>query len=167
MSKLRRYAGTQTTCFITCVTFERRPILIQHVDLFWRAIDSIRENVRFELIAHVILPDHFHMIMEPDGADFAGIMQRLKMSFGMCYRKRIGTRTGRVWQHRYWDHMIRDHPDMNRHVDYIHFNPVRHGLVMSPFEWKHSSIVDYQRKGYYKNDWGVQEEVRIEGDFGE
>jgi putative transposase len=137
------------------------------VDLFWRAIDSVRENISFELIAHVILPDHFHVILNPGGADFTGIMHRLKMSFGMRYRKCPGTRTGRVWQHRYWDHMIRDNSDMNRHVDYIHFNPVRHGLVKNPLEWNHSSFADYQRKGYYQDDWGTQEEVRIEGDFGE
>ena len=82
-------------------------------------------------------------------------------------RRYAGTRTGRVWQHRYWDHMIWDQFDMNRHVDYIHINPVRHGLVKNPFEWEHSSIVDWQKKGYYQKDWGVQVGMEFAGDFGE
>ena len=66
-----------------------------------------------------------------------------------------------------WDHVIRNQLDMNRHIDYILYNPVRHGLVKSPFAWRESSLHEYGRKGYYPPDWGQREALAIEGDFGE
>jgi len=167
MSVLRRFAGSQNTSFITCVSFERRPILIEHVDLFWEAIDSVRKRTDFDILAFVVLPDHFHFIVDPHRGDFTAIMQRVKMSFGMNYRKRLAQASGRVWQHRYWDHVIRDQADMNRHIDYIHYNPVKHGLVRSPFDWEHSSARAFLESGLYQLDWGREEPFRFEGEFGE
>ncbi len=67
-------------------------------------------------------------------------------------RKAKGERA--VWQRRFWEHWIRDEDDYARHFDYIHYNPVKHGLVMSPGEWKHSSFQEYVKKGVYPADWG-------------
>lgn len=82
------------------------------------------------------------------------------------YRKSHGIRTGRIWQNRFWDHIIRDEDDLRRHVDYIHFNPVKHGIEKSPFEWKHSSVFQF----YPEEDWHFDLELVEEfesGDFGE
>ena len=54
---------------------------------------------------------------------------------------------------------------MNRHIDYIHYNPVKHGLVLGPLDYRYSSIHEYQ--DFYPDGWGVRNDVRIEGDFGE
>ena len=59
-----------------------------------------------------------------------------------------------IWQRRFWEHVIRDQTDFNRHCDYIHYNPVKHGLVNSPLEWKHSSFGKFVEKGLYRQDWG-------------
>ncbi|MDP2728820.1 MAG: transposase, partial [Dehalococcoidia bacterium] len=59
-----------------------------------------------------------------------------------------------IWQRRFWEHVIRDQTDFNRHCDYIHYNPVKHGLVNSPLEWKHSSFRKFVEKGLYRQDWG-------------
>jgi len=94
-------------------------------------------------------------------------MRRVKLSFSANYRKRLGFREGRVWQYRFWDRIIRDEEELNRHTDYIHYNPVKHGLSQSPFEWQFSSAALFLEKGLYAPDWGVSGSVQIEGDFGE
>jgi putative transposase len=99
--------------------------------------------------------------------DLSEVMKRFKQDFGFLYRQRIGSQTGRVWQLRFWDHVIRDQNDMNRHIDYIHYNPVRHGLVMAAREYPHSSFADYVIKGLYQTDWGDIGEIVLEGEFGE
>jgi len=52
-------------------------------------------------------------------------------------------------------------------MDYIHYNPVKHEYVKSPFEWKYSSIHVYKKNGYYQSDWGVKEDLNFDGEFGE
>jgi len=91
-------------------------------------------------------------------------MHDFKLSFASLYRKKHNQNAGRVWQSRFWDHIIRNEKDLNNHIDYIHYNPVKHGLVKSPFEWKYSSIHEY--KEYYQTDWG-KKEFLFEGDYGE
>jgi putative transposase len=71
-----------------------------------------------------------------------------------------------VWQRRYWEHMIRDEHDYARHVDYIHFNPVRHGYSSRAADWPYSSIHRYIAAGTLTRDWGVGE-VEEDGRFGE
>jgi putative transposase len=74
---------------------------------------------------------------------------------------------GRLWQHRFWDHVIRNENDYVRHVDYIHYNPVKHGLTPSPFEYELSSINRWAARGYYDRTWGTSQTVVCDGDFGE
>lgn len=167
MSKLRRYPAEGRPSFITNVTFARRPLLIDNVDLLWDAFATVKSRIPFELLAWVILPDHFHIVIDPKENDLSRILQRIKMSFAASWRKRKGRHSGRVWQHRFWDHVIRDQDDWNRHIDYIHYNPARHGLVRSPFDWTHSSIHEYREQGFYAADWGVRESPIIDGEFGE
>ena len=69
------------------------------------------------------------------------------------------------WQRRYWEHLIRDDEDWNRHRDYIHYNPVKHGLAAAAIDWPHSSFRRYVAQGFYPRDWGEIKESR--GDFGE
>ena len=88
------------------------------------------------------------------------------MSFGKLYLKRTGQESGRVWQNRFWDHIIRDEQDLKNHLDYIHYNPVKHGLANSPFEWKESSFHQFRKQGHYPEDWGVSE-IEFDGEFGE
>ncbi len=74
---------------------------------------------------------------------------------------------GRVWQNRFWDHIIREQNDFNRHIDYIHYNPVKHGYVSNPADLKLSSFSKLKRKGVYPDDWGVVEPKNLDGDYGE
>ncbi len=83
----------------------------------------------------------------------------------MRYRLNYGD--GRVWQNRFWDHIIRDQNDMNRHLDYVHYNPVKHGHVHSAMTWEHSSFRQFVQDGFYGEDWGQVDSPKFEGEFGE
>ncbi|MFH2089742.1 MAG: transposase [Pseudomonadota bacterium] len=152
---------------MTHVTQNRDPLLIDNFDFLRQAISSVQMKLPYELIAWVAIPDHFHLIIDPDVHDFSGLMRRIKLSFSAHLRKREGVDCGRVWQYRFWDHIIRDQDDLNRHIDYIHYNPVKHGLVASPFDHPYSSIHEYRKRGYYRDDWGTKEEIIFDGKFGE
>ena len=166
MSNLRRISDPRTTYFISNVTYDRQSILLENTDLLWQALDTLQSRFSLKLQAWVILPDHFHLLIDTRGHDISSLMQRLKMSFSALYLKRLGRKSGRVWQNRFWDHIIRDEKDWNCHVDYIHYNPVKHGYVTSPFEWKESSIHEFYKRGMYAREWGAREIV-IAGKFGE
>jgi putative transposase len=167
MSILRRYHREGNTYFITNVTYQRCPILTTAAPLIVRAIDLARVKKPFELLAWVILPDHFHLVIGPSAWDISRLLQAIKMSFGALYRQSMNVHSGRVWQNRFWDHIIRDQEDLNRHLDYVHYNPVKHGMAGSPIKWQWSSIHGYRRDGYYSEDWGSKELDWSGTDFGE
>ena len=119
----------------------------------------------FRVDAIVILPDHLHTIWTlPDSdPDFSTRWKRIKASFSRnypgCIIEDISESMHRkkekgIWQRRFWEHVICDQADYNRHCDYIHYNPVKHGLVNSPLEWKYSSFRKFVEKGLYGQDWG-------------
>ena len=167
MSKLKRYYLPGRIYFITAVTHERKNILFENASLFWKAVEKIKQSIFFDLNAWVLMPEHLHIIIDPDEGSPADIIKRIKLSFAYYYRNKHNLYRGQVWQSRFWDHIIRDREDMNRHIDYIHYNPVRHGLVKSPFDWPESLIHRYFEDGYYSRDWGSNERIEIKGDFGE
>ncbi len=119
----------------------------------------------FRVDAYVILPDHLHIIWTlPDSdSDFSTRWKRIKGTFSRhyvgCCREDISESMRRkkekgIWQRRFWEHAIRDQSDFNRLYDYIHYNPVKHGLVGLPMEWKYSSLWKFVEKGFYSQDWG-------------
>ena len=167
MTNIRRHFKKGNIYFLTHVTERRMPILADNFDLLWQAMQSMKTKFPFKLMACAVLPDHLHMLIDPGEQDLSELIRRIKLSFSANYRRRTGIRGGRVWQYRFWDHIIRDPDDMNRHIDYIHYNPVKHGLVTDPFEYPHSSMHEYYERGYYASDWGMKEVINIAGEFGE
>ena len=167
MTNIRRYFRPGNVYFLTHVTYERRPILVSHFDDLWDAIQRVKNEYDFNLLAWCILPDHFHILIDPIKSQTSSIMRRIKLSFSSKYRRSIANKSGRVWQYRFWDHQIRSQSDLNRHIDYIHYNPVKHALVKSPAEYRLSSFSEYAIRGYYPADWGNIETIDIDGQFGE
>jgi putative transposase len=166
MTNIRRYFSEGQTVFLTHITYQRRPILIEHYDLVKQSLETLQARDSLSLKAWVVMPDHIHMIVENDGRDISDLMKRFKLSFSLRYRRRTGVK-GRVWQYRFWDRIIRDEAELNHHIDYIHHNPVGQGLCGSPFEWEYSSAWEYLKQGYYAADWGLSGSLKFEGDFGE
>ena len=146
MKFFRRYPASGRPVFITGVTFKRRPILLDHPAL---SLDCWSQD---RPIAWVVLPDHFHVIIVPAHEKLSQSVHLFKVTYSRRFRDVSGP--GRVWQNRYWDHILRDETDLQRHLDYIHFNPVKHGLARSPFDYSHSSFSNFVGEGYYDSDWG-------------
>jgi putative transposase len=174
MSYFRR-ATRGTTFFFIVVSFHRRPILC---DLPIRAalrdaIEIVRITMPFEIDAWVLLPDHLHCIWTlPPDADFSQrwlqIKRRVSVACGQRYRIRSSDaaearRQGTIWQRRFWEHRIRDEADLRTHMDYIHFNPVKHGHVERVSDWPYSTFHRYVKSGIYPADWGGGEALsRVE-----
>jgi putative transposase len=137
-TNIRRYFREGQFCFLTHVTYERRPILVDNIDILWQAYDPTCRPIGMDIVAWVVIPDHVHMIVTCNKGDVSAAMKRFKLKFSGLFRSRHHLTSGRIWQYRFWDHIIRDSPDLQRHIDYIHYNPVKHGLVTDPFEYEHS-----------------------------
>ena len=165
MTNIRRYYKEGQVYFITCVTHNRKRLLIRNIDLFWESISAVKKKLIFDILSWVIIPDHFHMIIDPKDSNLSDIVKRIKLSFSKKYSFEQKSITGHIWQYRFWDHIIRDQKDLNKHLDYIHYNPVKHNLVKTPFEYEFSSLEKY--KDYYSEDWGAKEKLEFDGEFGE
>ncbi|MBS0506816.1 MAG: transposase [Proteobacteria bacterium] len=165
--RYRRAFTPGATLFFTVVTHDRRPILesAQAVDLLRAAFRSVRQSRPFHIDAMVVLPDHLHCVwtLPPEAADFATRWRLIKTWFtkhcpAALRAPQDATRAARqeqaVWQHRYWEHRVRDEEDYARHVDYIHYNPVKHGWAASPALWPYSSFHRHVAAGIYPPDWG-------------
>ncbi|MEW6182390.1 MAG: transposase [Bacillota bacterium] len=168
MSDYRRLYVPGGTYFFTVVTYNRQRWFADeaNVTLLREAFRYTLRRRLFLLSAIVVLPDHLHCIWTlPAGdADFSGRWQILKS----CFSRRVPASTRRegsktIWKPRFWEHLIRDEDDLHRHLDYIHYNPVKHGLAVAPGDWSHSSFGHFVRRGWYETDWGRAEPEKIVG----
>ena len=181
MPNYRRVLIPGVTYFFTVVTYKRRKILVipEGRHMLRDVVDEVRQLRPFTVCGWVLLPDHIHCIWtlpENDseyskrwGMIKAGFSKRAKNLFHrnewMTDSKRKH-REATIWQRRFWEHMIRDEDDFRRHMDYIHYNPVRHGLASVPAEWPYSSFKQCVEKGWYSVEWGSSEPKTIaEMDF--
>jgi putative transposase len=161
MSDYRRVFVPGGTYFFTLVTWNRRPLLAteERVGLLRESFRRVREQRPFVLEAAVILPDHLHCILRlPAGdADYPGRWREIKKRFSAQVARDTNARHERlVWQRRYYEHAIRDEEDWRRHLDYLHYNPVKHGLVGRVRDWPWSSFGRGVERGWYDVDWGRQ-----------
>lgn len=169
MSSYRRAFAPGGTFFFTVVTDNRAPILCGDLarELLRNAIRRCLDERPFELVAVVLLPDHLHAIwtLPPNDTDYATRWAAIKADFTRAWLAAGGEEQGRsesrlrerrrgVWQRKFWEHLIRDERDLGQHLDYIHFNPVKHGLAACPHAWPHSSFHAWVRARGYEENWG-------------
>jgi putative transposase len=172
--KYRRMNAPGGTFFFTLVTFKRMDIFAEE-----GAVEQLRQAFRYVMLRHpftieaaVVLPDHLHMLwhLPPGDSDYSSRWRLIKSHFTHRWEggKYISSNESReskgeqaVWQRRFWEHLIWDDRDWQRHVDYIHYNPVKHGLVRAPGDWKFSSFHDYVKQGLYPPEWGAGEALEI------
>jgi putative transposase len=162
--------------FFTVVLADRRSnLLVDEIDRFRQSYRVIQQAYPFETIAICVLPDHLHALwaMPENDADFSKRWSLIKSGFSRGLNpsqsrstSKISKREKGIWQRRYWEHAIRDDEDFERHVNYIHFNPVKHGHVARVSDWPHSSFHRYVERGLLAADWGG--DMRdVKGSFGE
>jgi len=178
VSDYRRWYQPGGTSFFTLVTYNRIPIFgeTRARDLIGEVIRDVRDEMPFETVAIVLLPDHLHAVWSlPRGdQDFSSRWKKIKADFtsrwlaiGGCEapvttsQARRGNRG--VWQQRFIEHLCRDEGDLSRHCDYIHYNPVKHGYVSNPWDWEASSFRRFVEAGHYEADWGRSAPISIAG----
>jgi putative transposase len=183
MPEYRRAWLTGGTFFFTLVTNQRRMIFNET-----KARQILREAFQygmmkagqFHINALCLLPDHLHCIwtLPENDKDYSTRWKVIKAYFSHQYLQRCGVPGARtsskiikgevgVWQRRFWEQIIRDENDLNHHIEYIHYNPVKHGLVQSVKAWPWSTFHRYVREGFYEADWGAAETNGTDFDFGE
>jgi putative transposase len=180
MSNYRRAYTPGGTYFFTVVTYERKPLLtLEPVRTALReAIRTVKEIYPFTIDAFVLLPNHLHCIwtLPPDDKDYSRRWSIIKRTVSTrCIEVAESTENGLVggahqakggagshlkhrelffWQRRFWEHQVRDEEDFNRHIDYIHWNPVKHGYAKNVVDWDFSTFHRYRENGMYPADWG-------------
>ena len=184
MSDYRRRFVSGGSYFFTVVTANRRQILTTDDGrLFLRnAINTVRQSFPFEIIATCLLPDHWHMVMQlpRDDCRYSIRIQRIKTEFTRQWldaghretlvsdaRQSKGERG--IWQPRFWEHTIAGEEDLERCCNYVHWNPVKHGLVPRVQDWQWSSFHRFVRQGQYEIQWGKTdpENTNAKRDWGE
>jgi len=162
MSNYQRVFQPGGCYFFTVVTHNRQPLLINPavIGRLRLAFSHVAKTRPFTVAAAVVLPDHLHCLWQlPESdADFSTRWRLIKHFVAVGCNQASNTRREKpIWQRRFWEHLIRDEADWRRHVDYIHYNPVKHGLVKSPSEWSHGTFRRYLQDGWYPPDWGASE----------
>ena len=167
MPNYRRLWVPGATCFFTVNLFDRRRgLLVEHVDALHAAFGDARRAQPFEMVALVVLPDHLHCLWRlPSGdADNAGRWSRIKAGFsrrieapGACSPSRTKRRERNIWQRRFWERLILDEDDLRRHLEYIHFNPVKHGHAKHASDWPHSTLHGHIARDWPAADWAADD----------
>ena len=153
----------QNSCVhLVIIAYNRNPIFINNIDLLQKAIENALQYFQFEIIASCFLPDHIHIIIKPaDIFEYPKIITAIKYYFSKFYNVGVETPTygylnkgeKGVFQRRYYEHTIVSEDDLSIHVDYIHFNPIKHGYVKQAKDWKYSTFMKYVENEFYDECW--------------
>ena len=164
--RYRRAFATGATWFFTVNLADRQQdLLTRHITLLREVMHEVKVHHPFEIDAMVVLPEHLHAIwtLPPDDADYPTRWSLIKSGFSRTLPKteaigdsRRSKRERGIWQRRYWEHQIRDDADLQAHVDYIHYNPVKHGHTDLPAAWPYSSIHRYIAQGWLSQEWSME-----------
>jgi putative transposase len=171
MPEYRRTNTPGGSVFLTIVTYEREKLFSvpENIDKLREACFVTMMEKPFKIDAAVILPEHIHFLwtLPPDDRDYSYRVGRMKVLFTRALRgannlpddvceSRRKHRESDVWQRRFYEYTIRDEVDLRKHLDYLHFNPVKHGLVKCVHDWEYSSFHRGVKRGEYYVKWGCQ-----------
>lgn len=169
MPDYRRHRLSGATYFFTVNLYDRKSsLLIDQIDILRHTVARVRALMPFHIDAWAVLPDHMHCLwtLPEDDGNFPKRWQAIKMGFSRrmvageplsASRRSRGERG--IWQRRFWEHIVRDERDFAAHMDYIHFNPVKHGYVSLPADWPFSSFHRAVRQGLYPRAWAGPDEA--------
>ena len=164
MTNYRRVWCPGGTYFFTVNLLQRKDndLLTQNIDVLRSVISGVRKSHPFVIHGWVVLPEHMHCVIElpRNDTDFALRWRLIKANFSKALprtEKRSAIRRKRgergIWQNRYWEHLIRDGKDFAAHMDYVHINPLKHGLVTRVIDWPYSTFHELVKKGFYPANW--------------
>lgn len=174
MSNYRRLFIQNSYLFLVITTNYRRPILIDNIELLRESFKRAKQTYNFEIFGCVILPDHMHLIIRPEKIEeYPKIIFAIKYHFSRKFNdgglgnppyattnsKQKKNEKG-IWQRRYWEHTIKSDEDLYKHLDYIHYNPVKHGHVKNVKDWEYSSFFKFVEIKNYDLDWGSTDQIK-------
>ncbi|WP_251358808.1 transposase [Kangiella sp. TOML190] len=163
MQYRRAYVDGGTYFFTINLYNRKQTLLTDHVDLLRESFRYVKSRHPFTIDAIVVLPDHLHLIMTlPADDDFSTRIGLIKQHFTR-HLNQLNPNSSKpvVWQKRFWEHLIRDPQDFENHVNYIHYNPVRHGYCQRAADWQYSSIHRFIKQGVISHDWAWQDDTKI------
>ncbi|SES76676.1 putative transposase [Nitrosomonas marina] len=172
MSNYRRlwYPGGAYFFTVNLLKRQGNDLLTRHIGLLRASVATVRKAHPFVIHGWVVLPDHLHCVIELPSNDmnFSTRWRLIKMGFSKGLpqeeiRNASRTRRGErgIWQRRYWEHLIRNQRDFNAHMDYVHINPVKHGLVKYVADWPHSTFHKLVENGVYPPNWAGGDEDAV------
>ncbi|MBP8202866.1 MAG: transposase [Pseudomonas sp.] len=173
MVNYRRARVAGGTYFFTLTLKDRRSdLLVRRIDLLREALRHVKQRRPFTLHAVVVMPDHLHLLLQLPEADanYSARLRDFKALFVKALRAadepiKPGLRgAAGIWQARFWEHVIRDECDLAAHINYIHFNPVKHGHVQRVMDWPYSSFHRFVRQGVLPANWAGGEGLELAGD---
>ena len=175
MPNYRRLFIPGGTWFFTVNLLQRQNnnLLVREINLLRNTVKSVRKSYPFHINAWVVLPDHMHAVwtLPENDADFSTRWRLIKSGFSRGLPKteylsavRIAANERGIWQRHYWEHAIRDELDFERHIDYVHINPMKHQLVTQIKDWPYSSFHRYVESGIYPLNWGGGVDIKVDGD---
>jgi putative transposase len=181
MPNYRRSHAKGATFFFTVVTYHRQKVLTHtsNRQLLRAILKEVKSILPFTIDAWVLLPDHIHCIwtLPQNDNNFSKRWGMIKAKFSKQAKHLFNPdwmnsskqkhRESTLWQRRFREHQIRDDLDFQRHVEYIHYNPVKHGLVQRAADWPYSTFHKYVRQGIYPENWGTSEFDKSKDGFGE
>lgn len=155
---------------IIITSYNRRSIFIDNIDILRTAFKNVLKLYKFEIIAICVLPEHIHMILHPKNIDsYPQIISSIKYYFSrnvgqVCPTDnlKIGYKNKRekgIFQRRYYEHTIKNEIELNNQINYIHYNPVKHGLVKNVKDWRYSSFCKFVKQGLYDINWGCSKDI--------
>ena len=176
MQYRRSYTKGGTYFFTVNLADRSQTLLVDNYQLLKEAIRTVKQRHSFHIDAMVVLPDHLHAIwtLPPEDSDYSTRWRLIKSEFSRKLPKdehRSQSRQTKsergIWQRRFWEHQIKDQQDYNQYIDYIHYNPVKHGYVSRPADWSQSSIHKFIREGILDFNWGINEQPEFDSIIGE
>lgn len=174
MPNYRRAFVAGGTWFFTVNLLQRHrnDLLVREIELLRSVVQQVRQKHPFHIDAWVVLPEHLHCVLTlPTGdSDFSLRWRLIKGAFSRALpreerisatRQKYGERG--IWQRHFWEHLIRNELDFQRHVDYVHVNPLKHGLVKRVRDWPYSTFHRHVENGIYPLDWCGDLEIQVGG----
>ena len=169
MPNYRRMYIENSYVFLTVAVQNRKPILIENINLLRQSFKRSKEIYNFEIFASVILPDHMHLILKPQNInEYPKIIFAIKYHFSRNFpnkpeipsQSKLKKGEKGIWQRRYYEHTILSEEELGIYTDYVHFNPIKHNLTDSVKSWEHSSFFKFVQSGFYDINWGNFEDVK-------
>ena len=161
---IRTYIPGGTYFFTVAILERQRHLLTDHINDLRTAFRQVKAQRPFKIEAIVILPNHLHCLwtLPPQDVDYSTRWRLIKSAFAksIAQEERLSSRRQKkqergIWQRRFWEHAIRDQVDFEAHLDYIHYNPVKHGWVERAADWPHSSFHQFVNLGLYPSEWAA------------